>query len=339
MLAGPASAQAPSEPIYVIPKIDVIGVSPVQGSGIERDRVPANVITIDRNAAKQGDPLSLGDVLDQRLGSASRSDSQNNPFQPSINVRGFTASPILGEPQGLAIYQNGVRINEPFGDLVQWDLVPSFAINRLQVIQGTNPIFGLNALGGAVSAEMNNGFNFKGGRFSLEGGSFGRFQGTAEYGAQRGNLGYYVGVNGIREDGWRKQSPSKLFQSYADVALRKDDYEIGAGLTIVRSDLTGNGPLPVELYAQDRSAFFTSPDITRNTLVQLALRGSYELSDTGRCSRTATTGTTSATRSTATRPATAIARAPTARRASCAPSRERTRSSSRISSAIRSTRR
>ncbi len=31
---------------------------------------------------------------------------------------------MLGTPQGLAVYQNGVRINEVFGDTVNWDLIP-----------------------------------------------------------------------------------------------------------------------------------------------------------------------------------------------------------------------
>jgi iron complex outermembrane recepter protein len=274
-----AQAPEPTGPVYAVPQINVIGVTPVQGTGIERERVPANVITIDRNDIKQGDPLSPADILDLRAGNVSRVDSQNNPFQPNINVRGFTASPLLGEPQGLAIYQNGIRINEPFGDLVQWDLIPSFAINRMQVIQGTNPVFGLNALGGAITAEMNNGFNFRATSLSLEGGSFGRVQGTAEHGMQIGNMGFYVGLNGSREDGWRDLSPSRLFQTYFDGAYRGDNFELGAGLTVVGSDLTGNGPVPVELLAQDRSAIFTAPDNTKNTLVMLALRGNYDATD------------------------------------------------------------
>lgn len=273
------AAQEPGAPVYAVPQINVIGVTPVQGAGLERDRVPANVITIDRNDIREGDPRTPADILELRGAGVSRVDSQNNPFQPNINIRGFTASPLLGEPQGLAIYQNGVRINEPFGDIVQWDLIPTFAINRMQVIQGANPVFGLNALGGAITAEMNNGFNFKGSTFSLEGGSFGRVQGTGEYGMQSGKLGLYAGVNGVRESGWRDASPSRLVQGYADVASRGDNYELGAGLTLVKSDLTGNGPVPVELLAQDRSAIFTSPDTTKNTLAMLALRGNFETTD------------------------------------------------------------
>ncbi|MEQ1887609.1 MAG: TonB-dependent receptor [Alphaproteobacteria bacterium] len=274
---GRVVAQESGASIYAVPEINVIGVTPVQGSGLDRDRVPVNVITLDRSDIRAGDPRTPADILELRGAGVSRVDSQNNPFQPNITIRGFTASPLLGEPQGLAIYQNGVRINEPFGDTVQWDLMPIFAIRRLQVIQGTNPVFGLNALGGAVTAEMNNGFNFTDSTVRLEGGSFGRVQGAGEYGMNTGKLGVYAGINGVRENGWRDDSPSRLVQGYADAASRGDNHELGAGLTYVRSDLTGNGPAPAELLAADRSAIFTSPDTTKNTLVMLALRGNIEM--------------------------------------------------------------
>src|SRR6202034_1637470 len=96
-------------------------------------------------------------------------DDLDQPFQPDIWYRGFVASPVLGTSEGLAVYQNGVRINEAFGDTVNWDLFPDFAINRVNLISA-DPAFGLNALGGAVVVEMKNGFNYQGGEIEAEGG-------------------------------------------------------------------------------------------------------------------------------------------------------------------------
>jgi hypothetical protein len=42
--------------------------------------------------------------------------ASGNPFQPTFLYHGFAASPLQGTPQGLAVYVNGVRFNQPFGD-------------------------------------------------------------------------------------------------------------------------------------------------------------------------------------------------------------------------------
>jgi len=51
-------------------------------------------------------------------------DVTGNPFQPEVDFRGFVASPVSGTPEGLAVYMNGIRINEAWGDTVNWDLIP-----------------------------------------------------------------------------------------------------------------------------------------------------------------------------------------------------------------------
>ena len=157
MITTPAVAQNSGESAPEIPTIEVIGVSPLLGTGVPRDRVPANVQTLDAAKIEADHAQSLPEVLNRNLGSATVSDTEGNPFQQDLNFRGFTASPVLGTPQGIAVYQNGVRINEPFGDVVFWDFVPLFAVNELQLIPGSNPVFGLNALGGAASMEMKKG--------------------------------------------------------------------------------------------------------------------------------------------------------------------------------------
>src|SRR5205807_7301846 len=116
---------------------------------------------------------SLTDAMVRALPGVSRGDQTGNPFQPDINYRGFTASPVLGTPQGLAIYQNGTRVNEVFGDTVNWDFIPEAAISRLALVPN-NPVYGLNALGGAISIQMKNGFTWRGSEVEVRGGSYGR---------------------------------------------------------------------------------------------------------------------------------------------------------------------
>ncbi|HVI49744.1 MAG TPA: TonB-dependent receptor [Candidatus Sulfotelmatobacter sp.] len=271
-------AAAEDQSTYQTGAVTVVGVSPVLGAGIDITKVPANVRVIDPTAEKDKAPQSAADLMNGSMGSVSTADYQGNALQPSLSFRGFTASPTLGEPQGLAVYQNGMRLNEAFGDLVNWDMSPSFAIGSLQVLPGSNPVFGLNALGGAVAMRMKDGFSNPGTFMDLGGGSFGRGRLVMESGQNLGNQAVYSGIGLQTDDGWRQHSPSKLVQSYTDLAVRKGDLDVGLGLTLGDSSLSGLGTSPVQLLDQSRSAVYTAPDQTENALAALDLRGNYQLS-------------------------------------------------------------
>ena len=122
--------------------------------------------------SRETDSLNIGDALQQQVPGVILSDTTGNPFMPDIQFRGFTASPVAGTPQGLAVYQNGMRINEAFGDTVNWDLIPTAAIRSVTVVTN-NPAFGLNALGGAVNVLMKDGFSYQGAETNIMGGSSG----------------------------------------------------------------------------------------------------------------------------------------------------------------------
>lgn len=259
--------------------VEVIATTPLPGIGIDRDKVPANIQTLPApDIAKQG-PAPLVSGLDQRLSSINLNDNEDNPYQPDVQYRGFTASPVLGTPTGLAVYQNGVRLNEPFGDNLTWDLVPDFAIDRLNIIP-TNPVYGLNALGGALVINMKNGFNYRGGELTLSGGSFGQRQGTLQYGKQIGNIGAYIGVNAANEEGFRKLSPSQIRQLYADIGAESDRGSLHLAFTGAKNILAGIGPTPIQLVDIDRSAVFVSPQTFRDTVLMPSLNANYVATDT-----------------------------------------------------------
>src|SRR5882757_1904253 len=175
-LLGSLACIAASPSAWAIDEIVVVGTTPVPGLSLNIDKVPGNVQTLRSRDLTQDGNASFIDALNTRIGSVNINDALADAFQADILYRGFEASPVLGTPQGLAVYQNGVRINEAFGDTVNWDLFPDIAINRLDVLSA-NPVFGLNALGGAVSVTMKNGFAFQGTDGALSGGSFKRRQG------------------------------------------------------------------------------------------------------------------------------------------------------------------
>ncbi|MDB5405866.1 MAG: TonB-dependent receptor [Rhodospirillales bacterium] len=273
------AAQIAAPDATTLPTIEVIGTSPLLGTGIDRDKVPGATRSMsESDLRREGTPDLVG-TLNRQVPGVSINDVQANPFQPDVQFRGFDASPVQGTPQGLAIYQNGVRINEAFGDTVNWDLIPDVAIDRVNLV-GANPVFGLNALGGALAVEMKNGFTYEGGEATLSGGSFGRHEASIEYGVRSGNVASYVAARGLDEDGWRWKSPSHLRQIYADLGARGERLTAHLSVSGASNRLAAIGPTPVELLAVDRAAIFTYPQTAQNELLFFTGTGSYRASDT-----------------------------------------------------------
>jgi iron complex outermembrane recepter protein len=271
----PAAAAAQS----VLPEIEVIATSPLQGAGIERDKVPAMVQTLTSEDFERTKSLSVIETLVERIPGVSTSDVQGNSFVQDVRYRGFVASPVPGTPQGLAVYLNGIRVNEAFGDTVNWDMIPTNAISRAD-IWTNNPVFGLNALGGAINLGMKNGFTWQGFEADVQGGRFGRVQGGMQYGAQKGDVALYVAAQAGKDDGWRFQSPSELARLYADIGWKGERSEVHLIANGASNFFGVVGPTPVELLARDDRAVYTFPQTTRNQMGLLSLNGQHAVTDT-----------------------------------------------------------
>ncbi len=255
--------------------LDVVAPSPAPGAGVDPDRLPATVQALSADDFRRGGSLSVTDTLTQRIAGASTSDTQGNGFLQSLDFRGFAASPLEGSPQGIAVYMGGVRLNEAFGDTVNWDLIPQTAIARANLVTG-DPAFGLNALAGAVSLRMKTGADHPGGAVSLQGGSFGQVQGSAEYGVARGPWSLYLAADGGRDDGWRRLSGSRVARGYVDLGWSGRRLEIHLIAAGADDRFGAAGPTPVDLLEQDRRAIFTSPQTTLNRTALAALTARYE---------------------------------------------------------------
>ena len=259
--------------------IEVIGTTPLHGVGLPADMIPTNVQTATAEDIAKTQSLDLSDFMSRTLSSVNINSAQNNPYQPDIQYRGFTATPLLGMPQGLAVYMDGVRLNAPFGDNVHWDTIPQIAINSINLMPGSNPLFGLNTLGGALSIQSKNGFTNEGSSIQAYAGSHNRRATEFESGGNDGNLGYYVAGNWFKEDGWRDHSESEVKQAFANVGWHSDTSTLDLSLTATDNDLNGNGASPIELISQDRSAVFTWPDNTQNKMQLLNLTASHWIND------------------------------------------------------------
>jgi iron complex outermembrane receptor protein len=278
LLPAAAWAQEPGSTL-VLPTIEVVGTSPVPGSELDRDKVPANVVTIGPSDFDHRKAATVLDAIQRGLPGVTLGDQTGNPFQLDVNYRGFVASPVIGTPQGLAVYQNGVRINEVFGDTVNWDFIPEMAINRLTLVPN-NPVYGLNALGGAISIEMKNGFTYQGVEAELRGGSFGRRVASAQAGGQNGNLSAYVTADAINDDGWRDHSPSQLRRMYVDLGARNDQAEFHVAFTGASNKFGAVTAAPVQLLNQRWQTTYTWPQTTQNDLAFLTTSLNVKPTDT-----------------------------------------------------------
>jgi iron complex outermembrane receptor protein len=274
ILPGAASAQE------AIPTIEAVGVSPVPGGEIDRDKVPSNVQTVGPSDLDHSKTSSLLDGMVQSLPGVSLSDQSGNAFQRNLDYRGFTASPVPGTPQGIAVYQNGTRINEAFGDVVNWDFIPEMAIARMTLMPN-NPLFGLNATGGAMSIEMKNGFTYQGTETELRGGSFGRLSGAVQSGYQKDNVSAYVAADATTDKGWRDFSSSSVLRRiYADVGVRGDETEFHVSFTGADNKLGAVAATPIEMLNQRWSSVFTWPQTTHLQLAFLQTTAKWTPTDT-----------------------------------------------------------
>ena len=270
-----------------LPDVEVLGATPVPGTDLPREHIPANVHTIDAATIRRSHSISLPELMTSRLPGVNVNEAQGNPFQMDVNYRGFTASPLLGTPQGLSVYQDGVRLNEPFGDIVNWDLIPMFAIDSLTLMPGSNPLFGLNTLGGALVLHTKSGDTSPGFEAAAAAGSFGRRKLDFAHGAKAGNTHVFGALSGFGEDGWRDHSPSRVRSAFGKVGQHLGGLEWDLALTYARTNLIGNGLLAESLLTARREQIYTRPDRTRNALVMAALNASYAISDADRLSAVA----------------------------------------------------
>jgi len=281
---GPALASAQSPPpesaeTVTLPPVVVVDTTPVPALGTPIEKYPGNAQSLSSRQIERQNPLDLSSFLYQNLGSVNINGNQSNPWQNDLTYRGFLGSPLAGSPIGLSMYLDGMRFNDGFGDTINWDLIPQSAIADVAVIPGSNPIFGLNTLGGALSLHTKRGFDFPGAKLEAWGGSFGRYVINGEYGGFRGPFDWYGTFNLLSEDGWREHSPSDLRQLFLKGGYRTDRTDVEISYAYANNDLTGNGLAPESLLAQDRRALYTYPDQTRNLMHLMNLRGSQWLTD------------------------------------------------------------
>ena len=271
-------------PVYVTP-------APLPGIGLDAATLPYQAQTL-RYDEQRDSATNLIGVMSNRLTGVNINEVQGSPFQADVTFHGFRASPTLGAAQGISVYLDGVRVNEPFGDIVAWDLLPEFAFDSVTLLPGANPVFGPNTLGGALVLTTKSGLTSPGFDADVSYGSYARKRTELSYGASNAQ-GWHVYVAGTyyNENGWRRDSPGQLSNLFVKFGQHRERNDWDVSAIQGSSRLTGNGLLPGTryddgagsfepgLYQQDRRAIYTVPDITRSQVSQLALHDTYRFSE------------------------------------------------------------
>ncbi|MGO4684945.1 TonB-dependent receptor [Hyphomicrobium sp. 2TAF46] len=275
--AAPVAVSAPpvAEPV----EADAVKMSPLGGSEIPVNKVPGSVFQMNSSDIKRDGTVIIQDALQSQVPGLIVTDVQGNQFQTDIQYRGFEASPVNGVAQGLAVYQNGVRINEAFGDIVNWDFLPSNAINNVALVTG-NPVFGLNALGGSIVIDMKDGFNYQGAEIDTRFGSFGRKQVSTEAGYRSGNWGIYGAFEAINDDGFRDFSDAEVRRGYFDLGVKGDRAEFHFNFTGADNHVGVTAAAPEQLLDIGRNLTFTSPQTTDNEMQMYSVNGKVKATDT-----------------------------------------------------------
>jgi outer membrane receptor protein involved in Fe transport len=261
---------------------------------VQRDRLPFNAQVSSDQDLQKTKPESIAVFLNRSFAGVSVNGIQGSPFQADITYRGFRLSPVLGTSQGISAFLDGVRVNEAFGDVVYWEMIPEMAISRIALMPGSNPLFGLNTLGGALALTTKNGRQNPGVSVDVSAGNFKRGRVDFSVGRDFGVVHTFVAGTAFRDGGWREDSQGKLGNLFAKMggASNKTEWDVTALLG--RSRLIGNGLLPSTrfedgaflsgIYEDQRNAIYTSPDISKNTTQHFAVNVNHALSATSKLS-------------------------------------------------------
>ena len=276
-LAAAATSARPDT--IVLPTFDVVATTPLGGGQINVSQSPFAVWQTGAQDIQTFNDTTLPDALARSAPGVTVGNASGNEFEPDLFYRGFDATAVTGTPQGLAVYQNGTRINEAFGDVVNWDLIPANAIDKTTII-AANPIFGLNALGGAVTVTMKNGFTWQGFEADFEGGSFYRAQEQIQFGKQVGSWSVYMAANQINDGGWRVAEASQLTNFYGDVGYKANGFESHLQLTAGNTQFGVAAYTPIQQLQTNWGSVYTIPQTTDNQMAMLQWTGAYAYSPT-----------------------------------------------------------
>lgn len=251
-------------------QLETVRVSGARLSAVDR-RVPQRVDALDPQSVAPG-PTAATALLSSLPG-VSVFDDQGSHLQPEINLRGFVTSPIIGEPQAVSVFLDGVRINEPDAQEVNFDLLPMDAVQRAELVRGPSAVFGKNSIAGSLLLFTERGGDEPTLSTGFEAGSFG-YRGARVTAAGRvGGFDAFVMARAGAEDGWRQDTPARIATLFGNLGWRSRTTDVFFSTLAARNRIHEAGSLPESYLALDRRVNYTPGDFYHPNLLHLALHG------------------------------------------------------------------
>lgn len=290
----PAHSQNTSESANALKEVQVVNTSPLPGIGIEKNKLPYEVQSVNSETLKASSSLNISEFMNENFNGVNINDIQGSAYQSDVTYRGFRASATLGAAQGLSVYMDGVRVNEPFGDVVNWDMLPEAAFENVTLIPGSNPIYGLNTLGGALAFTTKSGLTTQGNELGVSFGSFGRTKIDLTHGSKSADGWHrFIAGTAFSEKGWRDYSKGSLQNLFVKAGRSQADTNWDVSFLHGSSKLVGNGLTPSTnygevdgpsladatpgLYEISRKSIYSHPDDSQNNTTLLTFNLQHAL--------------------------------------------------------------
>lgn len=239
-------------------------------------QIPAKVIVVNAEDIQQLGAKTIQEVLQYQSGVVSY-DSVGNEFQQTIDLRGFNGQPVTAT----SVFVDGVRVNEPDFNTVNFDLIPIEEVDRIEIMPGTATVFGRNALGGVINITTKRGRKDKPHvAFDLAGGSYGRqrYSFNTDGPLPLDNFDYYFGVSRDLTDGFREASGGRITRLFGKLGYKPGDAtDVTFAYTRVLDHLKQAGSLPASRLRIDRNDNLTPGDFSAADLHQVALNINQKL--------------------------------------------------------------
>jgi iron complex outermembrane receptor protein len=262
LLAGTAFGQQaapPGQQEETIVRLPAVQVTMPPLDLLPRSATPAHVDTLTSGELDGAHPAVLPDAL-ERLPGVTLENEQGTPFQPTLTLRGFVASPVTGLPQGVSVFLDGVRVNEPTVEEVNFDLIPLEAVDRVEIIRGPSALFGRNTLGGAVNLLTRRGDEVREIIPQISAGSFGRVDTRFRLGGTARPFDYFLSFTRTAEDGYRDFTPATVNRVFGKLGFERGDTDVTVSYQWSRDKVFQAGSLPESELSRNRRANLTAGD-------------------------------------------------------------------------------
>src|SRR5262245_50723267 len=249
----------PQEEGLRLPALKVFAPARLPESLLPLSSLPAAIQIVPGNELPQSGTPNIQEYL-TRLPGVTLNDEQGNAAQPDLSIRGFQVTSVTGIPQGVSVFLDGVRINEPTVEEVNFDLIPLDDIERIEVIRGPSVLYGRNTLGAAMNIITRRGGSSLEVVPDFSWGSFGFQKYRTHVGGTEGPVDYYFAGTYSREDGWREDSEVQIGRAFGKLGYRHGGTDATLSFQYVDNRIEQPGSLPLSELRRDRKLNFTGGD-------------------------------------------------------------------------------